>query len=248
MYFLSMNKQSNILIVDDHAEIRDALQTYLEASDFHVKAVANAHAMDQALARESFDLIILDVRMPGEDGLSICKRLRIEGCTPVLMLSALGDETDIIVGLEVGADDYMVKPFKPREVLARIRAILRRTDKAFNHGNQSEAAAKGYQFAHWRLDVDKRILVDESQTEIDLTTSEYQLLMAFVERPRAVLSRDRLLDLTSGRSAGPFDRAIDNQIMRLRKKVEINPDKPRLITTIRGGGYALSADVLEVVV
>jgi two-component system OmpR family response regulator len=240
-----MTKVHSILIVDDHAEIRDALQTYLESNGFQTVAVGSAKAMDKVLVERKFDLVILDVRLPDEDGLSICKRLRTERAIPVLMLSALGDEADIIVGLELGADDYMVKPFNPREVLARIRAILRRAEtQAQTYGGK--LAGRRLKFGHLYLDVDKRQIISEEDEAFDLTSAEFQLMQAFIERPRVVLSRERLMDLTTGRTANAFDRAIDNQIMRLRKKIDSNSEHPPLILTVRGGGYLLASDVDEV--
>lgn len=240
-----MTKQQSILVVDDHAEIRDALQSYLDANGYLTTAVGSAKAMDKVLAEKKFDLVILDVRLPDEDGLSICKRLRAERGIPVLMLSALGDEADIIIGLELGADDYMVKPFNPREVLARIRAILRRAETP-DPSYGGKLAGRKIKFGHLYLDVDKRQIISDEDEAIDLTTAEFQLIQAFVERPRVVLSRERLMDLTTGRSVNAFDRAIDNQIMRLRKKLDSHSEKPPLILTVRGGGYLLASDVDEV--
>jgi two-component system OmpR family response regulator len=240
-----MTNNSTILVVDDHAEIRDALQSYLDANGFNTVAVGSARAMDKVLIEQKFDLVILDVRLPDEDGLSICKRLRADKQIPVLMLSALGDEADIIVGLELGADDYMVKPFNPREVLARIRAILRRAE-ALTPTYGGKLAGRMMKFGHLCLDVDKRQIISDDDETFDLTTAEFQLIQAFVERPRVVLSRDRLMDLTTGRAAHSFDRSIDNQIMRLRKKIDTNAERPPLILTVRGGGYLLASDVDEV--
>ena len=200
--------------------------------------------MDVQLRAGRFDLVVLDVMMPGEDGLSAARRLAASGGPPVLMLSALGEETDRIVGLEVGADDYLVKPFNPRELLARIKAILRRSERA-----EPMAGAFGgrkLSFASWLLDTDIRSLTHDDGRHVSLTTAEFKLLTTFLERPRFVLSRDRLLDLTSGRTAEVFDRTIDNQVSRLRRKIEDDPSKPRLIATIRAAGYSLTADVREV--
>ncbi len=233
----------HILIVDDHREIRDALARYLEKNGMRATSVANAVAMDAALKVGQFDLIVLDVMMPGEDGLSVCRRLRAAGNMPILMLTALGDETDRIVGLEVGADDYLPKPFNPRELLARIKAILRRSDRAEVTGGS--LAGHRLAFDRWVLDSDRRTLTDTDGAEVSLTTAEFRLLTVFLERPRFVLSRDQLLDLTSGRAAQVFDRAIDNQINRLRRKIEADPAKPALIATVWGGGYSLAADVKE---
>ncbi len=238
-----MTTTPHILIVDDHREIRDALVKYLEKSGMRASSAANAVAMDAALKVGAFDLIVLDVMMPGEDGLSVCRRLRGQGSIPILMLTALGDETDRIVGLEVGADDYLPKPFNPRELLARIKAILRRSELAPVQGGS--LAGHRLAFDRWILDTDRRTLEDSNGNEVGLTTAEFRLLTVFLERPRFVLSRDQLLDLTSGRAAQVFDRTIDNQISRLRRKIEVDPTKPMLIATIWGGGYSLATDVKE---
>lgn len=234
----------HILVVDDHREIRDAVTRYLEKNGFRATAAKSAAEMDVALHGGRFDLIVLDVMMPGEDGLSAARRLAGTGAPPVLMLSALGDETDRIVGLEVGADDYLPKPFNPRELLARVKAILRRADR--RELLAGSLGGKKLGFAGWVLDTDTRDLKHEDGREAALTTAEFKLLTAFVERPRFVLSRDQLLDITSGRTADVFDRTIDNQVSRLRRKIEDDPAHPKIITTIRAGGYSLAADVREV--
>lgn len=235
----------HILVVDDHREIRDAVTRYLEKNGMRADAAKNASEMDAALKAGRYDLVILDVMMPGEDGLSAARRLAAAAGPPILMLSALSEDTDRIVGLEIGADDYLVKPFNPRELLARVKAILRRAERP-----EPLAGALGGRklaFAGWVLDTDTRSLTREADGgEVTLTTAEFKLLTALLERPRAVLSRDRLLDLTSGRSADVFDRTIDNQVSRLRRKIEDDPAHPRIITTIRAGGYSLAADVREV--
>ena len=236
-----MTRPSHILIVDDHREIRDALVKYLEKNGMRTTTVADAVAMDAAMKVGQFDLVVLDVMMPGEDGLSVCRRLRATQETPILILTALGNDTDRIVGLEIGADDYLAKPFNPRELLARIKAILRRSKRTEIAGGS--LAGRCLAFDRWVLDTDRRSLTDPSGTEVSLTTAEFRLLTVFLERPRFVLSRDQLLDLTSGRAVQVFDRTIDNQISRLRRKIEADPAKPALITTVRGGGYSLAADV-----
>ncbi len=232
----------HILIVDDHREIRDAVTRYLEKNGFRASAARDAVEMDLKLAAGRFDLIVLDVMMPGEDGLSICRRLSTQGNTPILMLTALGEETDRIVGLEIGADDYLPKPFNPRELLARIKAILRR--KGHSEPVAGTLSGQKVRFADWIFDADRRTITHiETGGEQPLTTAEFKLLTVFLERPRFVLSRDQLLDLTSGREAQVFDRTIDNQVSRLRRKIEPDPGKPRIITTVRGGGYSLNANV-----
>lgn len=239
-----MDRQRHILVVDDHREIRDALTKYLARNGYRADGAADAREMDRALADGAYDLVILDVMMPGEDGLSVCRRLRVESDIPILMLTALGEETDRIVGLELGADDYIPKPFNPREVLARIKAILRRAGSADRP--LSDLGGRRLRFGPWTLDVDRQRLTDEAGAETALTTAEFRLLTAFLERPRRVLSRERLLDLTAGREAAPFDRAIDNQVSRLRRKIEPDPAAPVLITTVRGGGYSLATEVTQV--
>ncbi|MGS4943978.1 response regulator [Meridianimarinicoccus sp. RP-17] len=234
----------HILVVDDHREIRDAVVRYLDRNGMRATAARDVPEMDAALRAGRFDLVVLDVMMPGEDGLSAARRLATGDGPPVLMLSALSEDTDRIVGLEVGADDYLVKPFNPRELLARIKAILRRSDRP-------EPLAGGldgrrYAFAGWVLDTDTRALAHKDGRDVTLTTAEFKLLTAFLERPRFVLSRDQLLDITSGRAADVFDRTIDNQVSRLRRKIEDDPARPRIIATIRAGGYSLAADVQAV--
>lgn len=239
-----MSDSPHILVVDDHRDIRDGLARYLEKNGMRATVAADTRAMDAAMKTGQFDLIVLDVMMPGEDGLTACRRLRAESDVPILMLTALGEETDRVVGLEMGADDYLAKPFSPRELLARVRAILRRA-----HGTRPEGGAlagRRLTFDRWQIDTDRRVLIAGDGAETALTTAEFRLLTVFLERPRFVLSRAQLLDLTSGRQAQVFDRAIDNQISRLRRKIERDPAHPELITTVWGGGYSLSADVREV--
>jgi two-component system OmpR family response regulator len=238
------NHMPNILVVDDHREIRDAVTRYLERNGMRAQSAKSAAEMDVALQAGRFDLIILDVMMPGEDGLSAARRLAAAGGPPVLMLSALSEDTDRIVGLEVGADDYLVKPFNPRELLARVKAILRRAERV--ELMAGSLGGRKLTFAGWLLDADTRALTHEDGREATLTTAEFKLLTAFLERPRFVLSRDQLLDLTSGRTAEVFDRTIDNQVSRLRRKIEHDPAHPQIIATIRASGYSLAADVREV--
>ncbi len=231
-----------ILVVDDHREIRDAVTRYLQKNGFRTESARDATEMDTKLAAGKYDLLVLDVMMPGEDGLSVCRRLSSQGQLPILMLTALGEETDRIIGLEIGADDYLPKPFNPRELLARIKAILRR--HARNELSAGALSGHSVQFADWILDTDRRMLTKaDTDIKTSLTTAEFKLLTVFLERPRFVLSRDQLLDLTSGRSAQVFDRTIDNQVSRLRRKIETNASRPELITTVRGGGYCLSCEV-----
>ena len=238
-----MSEPPHILVVDDHREIRDAVTRYLEKNGMRATSARDAVDMDAKLANGKYDLIVLDVMMPGEDGLSVCRRLSASGSVPILMLTALGEETDRIVGLEIGADDYLAKPFNPRELDSRIKAIRRRSTKAEPYAGT--LSGRRIAFAHWILDTDSRVLSNEDGEQIDLTSAEFKLLTVLLERPRFVLSRDQLLDLTAGRAASVFDRTIDNQISRLRRKIELDPSRPRIVTTVRGGGYCLAADVHE---
>ncbi|MDQ1193852.1 two-component system OmpR family response regulator [Brevundimonas vesicularis] len=229
-------RAADILIVDDDPSVRGALLDYLAGPEFSVRGVEGAVEMDGAIAARTPDLIILDVMMPGETGLSICRRLG--DVAPVLMLSAAGETTDRIVGLELGAADYLSKPFEPRELLARIRAILRRPS------SKSEAVLPGqlWLFAGWRFDSDARSLLDPSGRPVILTTGELSLLLAFVEHPGRLLSRDRLLTLTHGPLTDNFDRAVDLAVSRLRRKLE-RSGQPPLIETQRGLGYRFAAEV-----
>jgi two-component system OmpR family response regulator len=198
--------------------------------------------MDAKLKTGRFDLIVLDVMMPGEDGLSAARRLTAAGGPPILILSAMSEETDRIVGLEIGADDYLVKPFSPRELLARIKAVLRRSERKVQLAG--DLSGRKLAFAGWILDTDRRELTRaETGEAVPLTTADFKLLTVLLERPRFVLSREQLLDLTSGRSADVFDRTIDNQVSRLRHKIEEDPTQPSIIVTVRGGGYSLAVSV-----
>lgn len=236
-----MNETSaHILVVDDDREIRDLTARFLRKHGFRVDDAANGHEMDDSLASGNYDLIVLDLMMPGEDGLSICRRLRTNSSIPIIMLTALGEDTDRIVGLEVGADDYLPKPFNPRELLARIKAVLRR---GAGNGARIDNAGKRLIFNGWAIDIGKRELTDPNGVLVSLTAGEFDLLVALAERPQRVLSRDQLLDLTRGREAGPFDRSVDVQLSRLRRKIEKDPKDPTLIKTVRGGGYMFTADV-----
>jgi two-component system OmpR family response regulator len=227
-----------VLIVDDDREIRDLLARFLRKHGLRVETVADGRAMARALEGGRFDLVVLDLMLPGEDGLSLCRHLRATSSLPVIMLTAVAEDTDRIVGLEIGADDYVTKPFNPRELLARIKAVLRRTA-----GAGREASEGTLTFAGWRLAAAQRELRDPDGVLVPLTSGEFDLLLAFVERPERVLSRDQLLDLTKGRDALPFDRSIDVQLSRLRRKMEVDPKNPQLIKTVRGDGYMLAQPV-----
>lgn len=237
-----MAHSPHILIVDDDRELRQLLTTFLARHGCRVDAAADGRAMAKLLEAGRFDLIVLDLMLPGEDGLALCRRLRAESTLPVIMLTALADETDRIVGLEMGADDYLVKPFNPRELLARIKAVLRRT--AAVSGNPREDGTT-LVFEGWRLDLAKRELHSPEGVLMPLTGGEFDLLTAFAEHPQRVLNRDQLLDLTRGRTAGAYDRSIDVQLSRLRRKIEADPNDPMLIKTVRGGGYLFAPRVVR---
>jgi two-component system OmpR family response regulator len=231
----------HILVVDDHKEIRESVKRFLEKSGMQATCAKDAREADERLSTGHFDLLVLDVMMPGESGLSLCRRLSIERDLPILMLTALGEETDRIVGLETGADDYLAKPFNPRELLARIKAILRRSRQMEKHAG--DFAGKRIRFGHLVFDVDKHVLVDEANNEIRLTSSDFKLLIILLKRARLVLSREQLLEFTAGRSAGPLDRTIDNQISRLRRKIEVDVLRPKIIKTVRNEGYCLAVNI-----
>lgn len=232
----------NILIVEDDREIRSLVARYLGANNCRVATAGDGRDMDRLMARERFDLVILDLMLPGEDGLSLCRRLReTRSAVPVIMLTAMGEDTDRIVGLEMGADDYVPKPFNPRELLARIKAVLRRTQ-----GNGETAAEHGgakVGFLGWTLDLATRDLHSPDGVMVALSAGEFGLLQVFVEHPRRVLSRDQLLDLARGRSAVPFDRSIDIQVSRLRRRIGDDARDPQVIKTVRGGGYLFTPEV-----
>ncbi len=230
-----------ILLVEDDPEIRALLSTFLEREGFAVDVAEGGKAMDEVLGQRTPDLVVLDLMLPGEDGLSICRRLRAQGRMGILMLTAKDDDVDRIVGLELGADDYMGKPFNPRELLARARAILRRT---LNDESMPQLQRRRLAFSGFILDLDARMVTTTAGERIALTTTEFELLACFVERPQRVLSRDQLLDWTRGRSAAPYDRTIDVSVSRLRRKLgdAANPSG-ELITTVRNGGYLFAAEV-----
>jgi two-component system OmpR family response regulator len=228
----------HILIVDDHREIRELVSRALIKDGFRVSTAADGRAMRKVLADSRIDLILLDLMLPGEDGFSLCRALRAESDIPIIMLTAKGDEVDRVIGLELGADDYMPKPFGSRELIARIRAVLRRGSGERGRLDRAQRP-KRYRFDRWVLDVGPRELIRDDGVTMALSTGEYDLLMAFMERPHRVLSREQLLDLARGRAATGLDRSIDTQISRLRKKIEIDPSDPKIIKTVWGGGYTL---------
>ncbi len=236
---MSDTASTRLLIVDDEAALREPLAEYLSRQGFVVSQAGSA-AEARTLLRDLLpDLVLLDIMMPGEDGLSFCRHLVETRAIPTIFLTARGEATDRIVGLEIGADDYVVKPFEPRELVARIRSVLRRATR----GTPERSEEEDFLFEGWRLDPLKRRLTDPEGAVVAISSAEFRLLMAFLEHPRQVLDRDRLLDMVQGREAHLFDRAVDNQVSRLRRKVEIDSRNPQMIQTVWGGGYLFAADV-----
>ncbi|PHS26706.1 MAG: DNA-binding response regulator [Robiginitomaculum sp.] len=237
-----MKENAHILVIDDHRDIRDLVGRYLRRQGFRTTEAKDAAQARVKLNAGAFDLVILDIMMPGEDGLSLCRFLRESKGPPVILLSAMAEDTDRIVGLEIGADDYLAKPFNPRELLARTRAVLRRSQDGHVRLEQDETREK-WHFDRWVLCATERALLDENGVKTPLSSGEFKLLRILLNRPNQVLSRDQLLDLTQGRAAKAFDRAIDNQISRLRQKIERDPTHPTLIQTMWGDGYMLCTQV-----
>lgn len=233
----------HILVVDDHRDIRETLARYLVKNGMRTTTAESASHARKALKAAAIDLVVLDIMMPGEDGLALCRHLVETSPTPVILLTAMADDTDRVIGLEVGADDYVTKPFNPRELLARIRAVLRRTSLAPKERDPIDQEI--LYFDGWSLNVPRRELSDPEGITVALSSGEFQLLCAFLKRPKMVLNRDQLMDLTSGRTPGVFDRSIDNQVSRLRRKIEADPKDPKLIKTVWGGGYMFTGDVKD---
>lgn len=229
-----------LLLVDDEPTLREPLAEYLSGQGFSVTEAESAALARSELARNLPDLVLLDIMMPGEDGLSLTRHLMESQKIPVILLTARGEAMDRIIGLEMGADDYIVKPFEPRELVARIRTVLRRATQPSANLASSDAS---YHFEGWQLDPLKRRLTDPDSTLVPISTAEFRMLRAFLDHPREVLDRDRLLDMVQGREAQLFDRAVDNQVSRLRGKIEQDRRNPQLILTVRGGGYQFAADV-----
>lgn len=247
-----MTDRPHLLVVDDDREIGALLQEFLGMQGFAVTTVGDGAAMRKAVESGKVDLVILDLMLPGEDGLSLCRFLRDGTRLPVIMLTAMGDETDRVVGLEMGADDYLAKPFSTRELLARVKAVLRRVkDRSLPEGEPPLTAPRDaarrdvMTFAGWTLDSGRRQLRSPDGVLVEITGGEFDLLMTFLLNPQRVLNRDLLLDLTRGRLAGPQDRTIDVQVGRLRRKLEVDPKNPELIKTVRGGGYVLATEVRQ---
>ncbi|MEH6828896.1 response regulator [Parasphingorhabdus sp.] len=236
-----MTNKVHILLVDDEASLREPLADYLIKQGYKVQQASDASVARSLLNAYDFDIILLDIMMPGEDGLSLCRFVTDKTDIPVILISAKTEETERIIGLELGADDYITKPFSPRELVARIKVVLRRAEK----GGVKQLGSSGgaYQFSGWTLQCDKRSLIDADGVNISLSTGEYQMLLALVSRAGKILNRDQLLDITQGREAHAFDRAVDNQISRLRRKIESDPKNPEIIKTVWGGGYVLAGEV-----
>ncbi|RYD25352.1 MAG: response regulator [Verrucomicrobiaceae bacterium] len=237
-----METNSHIAVVDDHQEIRELVARYLEQHGFRVTVAASAVDFRKLLETETFDLAVLDIMMPGEDGLSVCRDLRVNSKLPVIFLTAMAEDTDRIVGLELGGDDYLTKPFNPRELLARIRAVLRRSQT--EPGVVLEPGSQ-LKFADKILDVSRQEVTGADGVAVPLSSAEFRLLTVFLEHPGKVLNRDALMDLTSGREADVWDRSIDNQVSRLRRKIEDDPKNPGLIKTHWGDGYCFTGKVVR---
>jgi two-component system OmpR family response regulator len=232
----------HVLALDDDPSIRSLVSDYLAENDFRVTAVATGKELSAVMGRETVDLVVLDVRLQGEDGMQIARKLRESSGIPILMLTGRAEEADRVMGLELGADDYLTKPFSPRELLARIRALLRRANA---HATVADAIAKvrAYRFSGWELNVGLRKLKDPAGEAVEITNNEFSLLAAFLSAPQRILSRDQLLDLSRLHNAEVYDRSIDVQILRLRRKIEADPAHPTFIVTERGAGYVFSAQV-----
>ena len=236
-----MASSPNILVVEDDRETRTLIAKYLRTNSCNVTTAADGREMDKAMADHRVDLLILDVMLPGEDGLTLCRRVRAQSQVPIIMLTARGEDVDRILGLEMGADDYLPKPFNPRELLARINAVLRRQASALNASAVPHATALA--FAGWQIDFRLRELRNPGGARVAMTSAEFDLLRTFCERPGRVLSRDSLLDLPQGRNAGSFDRSIDVLVSRIRRKIEADPQEATLIKTVRSGGYMFTPEV-----
>ena len=230
-----------LLVVDDDRDLRALVASFLAQHGYSVDTASDGVALRRALARARYDLIVLDIMMPGDDGLVLCRTLRAQSAVPIIFLTAASEAMDRILGLEMGADDYLTKPFAPRELLARIRAVLRRVDPlaSVHRADPAERLA----FEGWRIWPARRELHDPSGALVALTTGEFDLLLALARNAGRVLTRDQLLDLTRRRSAGPFDRSVDIQLSRLRRKIEADPSQPKLIKTVRSGGYLFTPRV-----
>jgi DNA-binding response OmpR family regulator len=233
---------AHVLVVDDEPAIGELIRSYLSRHGFQVSIAADGAGLREAMAASTIDLVLLDLGLPGEDGLALTRHIRAHSNVGIIIVTGSGEAVDRIVGLELGADDFVAKPFDLRELLARIRSVLRRTHAA-DSVEPAEPAVNGVCFAGWRLDTQSRRLFSPGNTEVLLTTGEYDLLKIFTDAPNKVLSRDQLLQATRNRDSGPFDRAVDMQIARLRRKIEADADHPLLIKSVRGAGYIFTASV-----
>jgi DNA-binding response OmpR family regulator len=235
----------HVVIVDDDEAVRALVTEYLQDNELRASAVASGKALDALMASTSVDLVILDVRLGGEDGMQIARRLREQSLIPILMLTGRTEEADRVMGLELGADDYLTKPFSPREMLARVRALLRRSRAQASVADEI-AKVRMYRFADWELNIGLRKLRNPQGDMIELTKGEFSLLAAFLSAPQRVLTRDQLLELTRLHNAEVYDRSIDVQILRLRRKIEADPSNPHFIVTERGAGYVFASEVVAV--
>jgi len=237
-----MSNSQHILVVDDNREILNLVSRLLMKDGYRVSTAEDGKEMKKIMVNAKIDLLLLDVMLPGDDGLTLCRDIRSESNIPIIMLTAKGDEIDRVIGLEMGADDYLPKPFGTRELLARIKAVLRRVNNV-SAINDTIETPKNFLFDDWTLDTSKRELISKDDVVVPLSTGEFTLLLALVERPNRVLNRDQLLDIAKGRASIAFDRSIDTQISRLRKKIEKDPKSPELIKTVWGGGYIFTPEV-----
>lgn len=243
-----METPTTLLLVDDDNEICELLSDLLRKYGYTVLTAGDSKQMFNLLSEHTVELVVLDVMLPGEDGFTVCRKLRAQSSLPIIILTANGEDTDRIIGLEMGADDYMAKPFNPRELVARIKAVLRRSHDNATQNGKSHNESDVYEFAGWRMETASRRLISPEKIEIILSAGEYALLYIFVTRPRRVLSRDQLLELLHNRTHGPFDRSIDIQVSRLRQKLIDDPKKPNIIKTIRGGGYLFAPYVDKITI
>jgi two-component system phosphate regulon response regulator OmpR len=235
-----MSEAAHIVVVDDDPDVRETVAEYLRRNGFAVTEADGGAALRDVMAARPIDLALLDINMPGDDGLTLAREIRGSGPAGIIMLTANSDDLDKIVGLEVGADDYVTKPFNPRELLARVKAVLRRAKQS---GDGATATlGREVQMGKCRLNLDTRRLFEADGSEVPLTAMEYDLLRTFAEHPRRVLSRDRLLDLAHSKEMEPFDRSIDTRITRIRRKIEVDPTKPDCLRTVRGAGYVYNPD------
>ena len=234
---------AHILIVDDDPGVLSFIETYLGEQGFEVSTATNGEGLRRQMAEKPIDLVILDLILPGEDGIALATHIRRESDLPIIMLTGRGDTIDRIIGLEVGADDYLTKPFDPRELLARINSVLRRTSTAGKRSQEQEKTGNVVRFAGWRLDTGQRHLLSPEGNAVALTGGEFDLLLVFVKNTGRVLSRDQLLDMARGREAFSFDRSIDVHVSRIRRKIEADPQHPVLIKTVRAAGYMFTPDV-----